>query len=212
LDKAARRTSDPGIETLLGAALGEAGRRTEAVEQLRRTAARRPPFLPAFQELAGQLAKDRRLDESIAVIGNALALAPESIDLQLDLARLYLERNTRGEARAILVKAHEAAPGRPDISTLLARVLRQDGDYAAAAEMYRLALALRPDDAMARANLAACLFELGEREAGEASLRSALQGRPRMLAQAAYTLAHSSHGRFFFRPSSLKKFLQGEVP
>jgi len=212
LDKAARRTSDPGIETLLGAALGESGRRTEAVEQLRRTAARRPPFLPAFQELAGQLAKDRRLDEAIAVIGNALALAPESIELQLDLARLHLERNTRGEARAILVKAHEAAPGRPDISTLLARVLRQDGDYAAAAEMYRLALALRPDDAMARANLAGCLFELGEREAGEASLRSALHGRPRMLAQAAYTLVHSSHGRFFFRPSALKKFLQGEVP
>ena len=107
---------------------------------------------------------------------------------------------------------NEAAPGRPDISTLLARVLRQDGDYAAAAEMYRLALALRPDDAMARANLAACLFELGEREAGEASLRSALHGRPRMLAQAAYTLVHSSHGRFFFRPSALKKFLQREVP
>jgi hypothetical protein len=53
---------------------------------------------------------------------------------------------------------------------------------------------------------------LGEREAGEASLRSALHGRPRMLAQAAYTLVHSSHGRFFFRPSALKKFLQGEVP
>ena len=92
-------------------------------------------------------------------------------------------------------------------------MLRQDGDYAEAAKMYRLALALRPDDAMARANLAACLFRsLGEREAGEASLRSALHGRPRMLAQAAYTLVHSSHGRFFFRPSALKKFLQGEVP
>ncbi|WP_249809842.1 tetratricopeptide repeat protein [Bradyrhizobium sp. 139] len=212
LDKAARRTSDPGIETLLGAALGGSGRRMEAVEQLRRTAARRPPFLPAFQELAGQLAKDRRVDEAIATIGNALALAPESIDLQLDLARLHLECNARGEARPILVKAHKAAPGRPDISTLLARVLRQDGDYAAAAEMYRLALALRPDHAVTRADLAACLFELGQREAGEASLRSALRGRPRMLAQVAYTLVHSSRGRFFFRPSALKTFLQGDMP
>ncbi|WP_249811311.1 tetratricopeptide repeat protein [Bradyrhizobium sp. 149] len=211
LDKAARRTSDPGIETLLGAALGESGRRAEAIEQLRQTAARRPPFLPAFQELAGQLAKDRRVDEAIAAIGSALALAPENIDLQLDLARLHLERNARGEARPILVMAHKAAPGRPDISTLLARVLRQDGDYATAAEMYRLALALRPDDAVTRADLAACLFELGEREAGEASLRSAVRGRPRMLAQAAYTLVHSSRGRFFFRPSALKTFLQGDM-
>ncbi|MET4390100.1 tetratricopeptide (TPR) repeat protein [Bradyrhizobium sp. F1.4.3] len=211
LEKAARRTSDPGIETLLGAALGESGRRPEAIDQLRQTAARRPPFLPAFQELAGQLAKARRIDEAIATIDNALTLAPDSIDLQLDLARLHLERNARSEARAILVKAHAGAPGRPDIATLLARVLRQDGDYATAAEIYRLALALRPDDAMTRADLAACLFEMGEREAGEASLRSALRGRPQMLAHAAYTLAHSSRGRIFFRPSALRKFLRSDM-
>jgi len=41
LERAVRRSSDPRIETLLGAALGEVGRRTEAIEQLRRTAARR---------------------------------------------------------------------------------------------------------------------------------------------------------------------------
>lgn len=212
LERAVRRTNDPGIETLLGAALGESGRRKEAIELLHRTAARRPPFLPAFQELAGQLAKDRRLDEAIATIGDALELAPASIDLQLDLARLHLERNARGEARAALMKAHQAQSGRADIATLLARVMRQDGDYAGAAEVYRLALALRPDDAMARADLAACLFEMGEREAGEGNLRSALRGRPQMLAKGVYTLVHSSHGRFFIRPSALKKFLQVDKP
>jgi tetratricopeptide (TPR) repeat protein len=212
LEKAARRTNDPGMETLLGAALGESGRRQEAIEQLHRTAARRPPFLPAFQELAGQLAKDRRLDEAIATIGSALTLAPANIDLQLDLARLHLERNARGEARAVLAEAHKAHPGRPDIATLLARLMRQDGDYAAAAETYRLALGLRPDDAMTRADLAACLFEMDEREAAEGNLRSALRGRPQMLAKGAYTLVHSSHGRFFFRPSALKRYLHLDKP
>jgi len=38
LEKAARRSNDASIETLLGAALGSAGRHAEAIEQLRRTA------------------------------------------------------------------------------------------------------------------------------------------------------------------------------
>jgi len=209
LEKAARRSSDPGIETLLGAALGGAGRRPEAIEQLRRTAARRPPFMPAFQELAGQLAKGGSFDEAIVVIESGLAFAPQNIELQLDLARLHLQRNERGKARAILSKAHEAAPGRSEILTALARVLLLEGEYASAADTCRHALALRPDDAMTRADLAACLLEMGKRDDGEASLRLALRGQPQMLGRATYALIHSSHGRFFFLKSAVAKFLQG---
>ncbi len=210
LEKAARRGNDAAIETLLGAALGGAGRREEAIDQLRRTTARRPPFTPAFQELAGQLAKAGRVEEAIAIIESAVALVPATIDLQLDLARLHLRRNERGTARAILLKAREAAPGRPDILTALARVLLLDGEYAAAADAYRHVLALRPDDAMTRTDLAACLLEMGERDAGEANLRSALRSGPQMLGRTVFTLASASHGRFFFRPSAASKFLQDE--
>ncbi len=210
LEKAVRRSSDARIETLLGAALGSAGRSAEAIEHLRRSAARRPPFMPAFQELAGQLAKAGRVEEAIAVAESALALTPESIDLQLDLARLELYRNERGKARAILLKAREAAPGRPEILTELGRVLLLDGEYAAAADAFRHALGLRPDDVMTRADLAACLLEMGDRDAGEANLRSAMRGRPQMFGRTTYALAASSHGRFFFRPSALAKFLQGD--
>jgi len=211
LEKAARRSSDPGIETLLGAALGGARRRTEAIEQLRRTTARRPPFMPAFQELAGQLAKDGTFDEAIVVIETGLALAPQNIELQLDLARLHLHRNERGKARAILLKARDAAPGYPAILTELARVLLLDGEYASAAEAYRHALAHRPDDAFTRADLAACLLEMGERDAGEANLRSALRSQPQLLGRATYALVNSSHGRFFFRQSAVARFLHGET-
>ena len=208
LEKALRRGGDPGLEILLGAALGGAGRRGEAIEQLRRTATRRPPFPPAYQELAGQLAKAGRIDEAIAAMESGLALLPENIDLQLDLSRLLVLRNQRHKARAILLKAREAAPGRPDILTALARVLLLDGDYSSSADAYRHALALRPDDAMTRADLAACLLEMGERDAGEANLRLALRGQPQMLGRTTYALAYSSHGRFFFRPSAAAKFLQ----
>jgi tetratricopeptide (TPR) repeat protein len=210
LEKAARRGGDASIETLLGAALGGAGRRAEAIEQLRQATTRRPIFTPAFQELAGQLAKSGRVEEAIAVIESGLALATETIDLQLDLARLHLYRNERGKARAILLTAREAAPGRPDILTELARVLLLEGEYASAAEIYRHALALRPDDAMTRSNLAACLLEMGERDTGEANLRVAMRGGPQMLGRASHALAASSHGRFFFRPIPLTKFLQGK--
>ena len=212
LERAARRSGDATLETLLGAALGSAGRRKEAIDQLRRTAERRPPFLPAFQELAGQLARDGRFEEGIGVIEVGLALAPQSVDLQLDLARLHLQHNQRAKARAILLASHEAAPGRADILQVLAKVLLLDGEYASAADACRRALALRPDDAMTRADLAACLLEMGDREAGEASLRSAVRGRPQMLGRATYALVHSSHGRFFFRQSAAAKFLQGDKP
>ncbi len=208
LEKAARRSDDPVIETLLGAALGSSGRRAEAIEQLSRTAARRPPFLPAFQELAGQLARAGRVDEGIAVIESGLALAPDAVHLQLDLARLHLQLNDRGKAREILTKARDAAAGHLDILKELARVLLLDGEYASAADAYRHTLAHRPDDAFTRADLAACLLEMGDRDAGEASLRLAFRSGPHMLGRANHALVASSHGRFFFRPSAVVKFLQ----
>jgi tetratricopeptide (TPR) repeat protein len=208
LERAARRTSDAEIETLLGAALCGARRQADGIAQLRRTAARRPPYLPAFQELAGQLAKAGRLDEAVATMEQGLTLAPDSIDLTIDLGRLCIQNNDRAKARAALARAREAAPGRPDILIELGQVLTRDGDYAGAAEAFRHALALRPDDMQSRADLATCLLEMGDRERGEAALRSILRGRPQMLSRVAFALARSSHGRFFFRPSTAAKFLE----
>jgi Flp pilus assembly protein TadD len=76
--------------------------------------------------------------------------------------------------------------------------------------LFRHALGLRPDDAMTRNNLGACLLELGERDAGEASLRAAVRSAPQMAGLAITSLAAASHGRFFLRPSAVAKFLRGE--
>ncbi|WP_315779154.1 tetratricopeptide repeat protein [Bradyrhizobium sp. SZCCHNPS1003] len=208
LEKAALRGNDPELETLLGAALCESRRAADGIAQLRKTAARRPPFLPAFQELAGRLAKSGQLGEAIAVIEEALTLSPDSVDLQLDLGRLRLQANDRVRARTHLLAAREAAPGRPDILIELAWVQFLDGDYAEAAGTYRHALGLRPDDTQTRANLAMCLAEMGDRDGAQAALRTVVRGRPHLLTRAAYTLAVTSHGRFFFRPSDAARFLQ----
>lgn len=210
LARAAKRNDDPEVETLLGHALCGARRVNDGLAQLRRTASRRPPYLPAFQELAGQLANIGEIGAAIGIIEQALALAPGSIDLQLDLGRMHVRNNNRSEARSVLTAARTAAPGRPDILTELAWAELLDGAYAEAADTYRHALGLRPDDTLSRANLAICLMEMGERAGGETALRSVLRGRPHMLGRAAFAMAASSHGRFFFRPSAAAKFLERE--
>ena len=207
LERAARRGDDPAIETELAIALAAAGRRDEALDQLRQTTARRPPFPRAFVEHGGLLAKIGRLEEAIAVLESGLALAPEMVDLRMELGFVHLKRNDRAKARSMFSQVLAAAPERHDVLPALAKVLALDGEYAAAADLFRRALGLRPDDAVTRNNLGACLLEMGERDAGEAALRAAARSVPQMAGLAVTSLAAASHGRFFLRPSAVAKFL-----
>jgi Flp pilus assembly protein TadD len=210
LERAARRSDDPAIETELAIALAAAGRRDEALDQLRRTTARRPPFPRAFVEHGGLLAKIGRLEEAIAVLESGLALAPEMVDLRMELGFVHLKRNDRAKARSMFSQVLAVSPERHDVLPALAKVLALDGEYAAAADLFRRALGLRPDDAVTRNNLGACLLEMGERDAGEATLRAAVRSGPQMAGLAITSLAAASHGRFFLRPSAAAKFLRGE--
>lgn len=85
-----------------------------------------------------------------------------------------------------------------------------DGEYASAADAYRQVLALRPDDAVTRAEFAVCLLEMGDREGGEDNLRAATRAQPQMLLRTIASLATPAHGRFFLRPSDAAKFLQDD--
>jgi tetratricopeptide (TPR) repeat protein len=210
LERAARRSDDPAIKTLLAEALAAAGRSNEALEQLREATSRRPPFPPAFLQYAGQLSKTGRFDEAIAVLESGIALTPDAVDLQIERGFVHVKRNNRATARAIFLQVLAAVPERYDVLPALAKVMALDGEYAAAADIYRRALALKPDDAMSRNNLGICLLELGERDAGEASLREAVRGAPYMAGQAITSLAASSHGRFFLRRSAAAKFMRVE--
>jgi hypothetical protein len=53
-------------------------------------------------------------------------------------------------------------------------------------------------------------MEMGDRDAGDASLRLSVRGRPQMLGRSIAGLMLSSHGRVLFRRSAGAKFLQGE--
>lgn len=211
LERITRRGDDGEVETLLGALLCGAGRATDGIAQLRRTAARRPPYIPSFQELAGQLAKAGQYVEAISTVEGGLALAPDSVDLQLDLGRLLHDTSDFARAARVLTAARDAAPGRLDVLNQLGRVLVLHGDYAAAADAFRRVLAQYPDDRSTRAYLATSLFEQGERDAAEAALRSVIRGQPQLLGRAAFVMAAGSRGRFFFSQRDAAKFLGGEA-
>ena len=210
LEKAARRSGDASLETLLAIALASSGQRDAALAQLRKTTARRPVFPPAFRELASQLARSGENEQAIATLEICLAQTPDLVELQMDLAALRLGRNQRAAARAALTKALAVTPGRPDALALLGRIMVLDGEYASAADTYRQALVQRPDDGKTRAEFAVCLMEMGQRDSGEANLRMAMRDRPQLLSFAIHSLAASRHGRFFLRPSAVRKFLQDE--
>jgi len=210
LHRAVRQSDDPATETLLARALAAAGRAEEALDQLRRTTARRPPFPLAFLEMGDQLAKAGRFDEGVAVFESGLSLAPDAAVLRMGLGYLHLERNDRSGARALFSAVRAAAPERHDALVALARVLVLDGEYVAAAALYRRALTLRPGDALTRIDLGKCLLEMGERAAGEAALRAATSGAVQLAGLAMTALAAAPRGRFFLRPSAAARFLRLE--
>ena len=84
------------------------------------------------------------------MLESGLALAPEMADLHMELGYVHLKRNKRAQARALFLQVLAAMPERHDALLALAKVMALDGEYAAAADLYRRALGLRPDDIVTR--------------------------------------------------------------
>jgi Flp pilus assembly protein TadD len=177
---------------------------------LQKATTRRPPFYQAFLEHGGLLNRLGQLEEAIQVLESGLAFSPDAVDLRMELGYVHIKRNSRANARALFLHVLAVAPARHDALTALARVMALDGEYAGAADLYRRALGLRPDDATTRNSLGMCLLEMGDRSAGEASFRAATRDAPQLAGQAITSLASASHGRFFLRPSAAARFLNGE--
>lgn len=211
LARAARLSEDPAAETLLARALAAVDRLDESLNHLRLACSRRPAFAAAFLELGERLGDAGELDEGIAVLEAGSAECPDAVGLRVGLGFLYLKAREFDRARAAFQTAHAEAPGRRDALAGLAKVAAVGGDYSTAAGFYRQALEKRPSDALTRIGLGQCQLELGDRRAGEESLRAAVGQDWRLAGLALATLAATSHGRLFLRPSAATKFLRGDA-
>lgn len=208
LERAARQSRDSETETWLAMALRQANREEEARERLERAVKRKPPFPPAFVELANLLSGLNRQDEATEILHQALAVAPDFPALSMQLGRLYAARGKNSEARAAFAHAVALAPRLPDALFALARACQAERDFVRAAETYRRMLASTPKNAAAQIGLGICLVELGRREEALDILRAASRADAKAFGEAVGALADAGRGRFWLRPSDAARALR----
>ena len=210
LEKAARTSRDPEVETQLAIALRQAGQSDKALIWLKRAVKRAPPFAPAFHELGYVLHELGQSGEAIAVLRQGIAVAPMMTEMAIQLGFVCYAIYDRANAGAAFARALAINPVHPEAIQGLGTVLMDAGDYAQAAELFRRALSANPDDTLARIALGKCLLELGDAETGYACLRAASARGAEFYGKVIAVLLSSGHGRFWLRPSSAAKFLKGE--
>src|SRR6516164_7331257 len=202
LERAARASQDPTIETQLAIALRQTGRTDDALARLQRATKRRPAYPAAFHELGFLLFSLHRIDEAIAVIGQGLELAPRMPELSVLLGGLHHAQNKQTKAKAAYAHALAVAPGHAGAHYGMGVVLFDDGEFLLAAQHLERSLAGNPGDAQACLKLAACLLELGRSDDALGRLRTVTRSEPHLYGAALKVVSSSSHGRFWLRPSS----------
>ena len=98
----------------------------------------------ARQTYVSLLLENRRNDEAIRQLRLALGIDPRQPGLAMVLARLQLEKG--GPALQTLMKTLPYAGSNPDYHAFLAGVLEREQRHAEAAEQYRQALELSPQN------------------------------------------------------------------
>ena len=119
-----------------------------------------------------------RFDDAVAACNQALRLDPANYFARyvksetLRLARRY------EDARAILAEATQRFPRERVFLDELGSVEYEQGQYAAAEQLYRRSIQLEPDSVMAYANLSATLMRQNRLEDAASVLQQGLQLRP----------------------------------
>ncbi len=209
LEKAARATRNPEIETQLAIAWRHVGQNDKALLWLRRAVKRTPPFAPAFHELGYLLHVLEQSDEAIEVLKQGAAVAPMMTEMWVQLGFVCDAVNDSAGAAEAFSRALAIAPVNPGAVKGMTSVLMHEGDYAQAAELFKRAIAAHPEEASARIGLGICLLELGQTDAAYACLRAGI-GKGGRFETALKAIVSSGRGRFWLRPSRAAEFLKGK--
>jgi len=209
LESAARGSRDPKIETLLAAALRQAGRADDALAWLRRAVKRRPPHPQAFYELGCLLAFLKSDDEAVEVFQHGRDIAPAMPEFSFQLGHLLFARGNHVDAKVAFERTLAISPGAAPALFGLAKVHLALGQQTAAADYFRRYLASEPKDPNGWIHLGHCLLELGDREAGSECFRTAARLDPQHKGYVLAAMVKSGRGRFWLRPSRAAQYLQG---
>ncbi len=156
-------THVPALVALAATRLREGN--IEAARELAGRAALEAPDLPQPHLIAANIAlSDGRDDDAIAALERALAIAPESGGIHMDIANILLVN--QGRAEAALDRYRQALAIEPDLilaHVRIAQILLQTGQTNEALESIRTARRLAPEDP----NLAAFEAAIQDPPAGD---------------------------------------------
>jgi tetratricopeptide (TPR) repeat protein len=163
----------------LAAAVREQGRLDEA-EQLLREGFERHPSSVHFPNDLAHLAQARGDWAAAEQWWRALlAIDPNTWWAHTALANALHQQGRRSDAEAVLLAAHAALPGEPNILIDHARLAEHAGDWPAALERWTLLRDRLPADPRGHVERAAALRQLGRHEEAEATLIAAAERFPR---------------------------------
>jgi len=117
--------ADPGALLVLGVALRDAGRHTEACRAFERLAQLQPAVAAHRVNVGTTLRDAGQLDEALFAYATAASLGASGPDFLFNVGLLHKERGDYEHAWRLLREAHEAAPADADIALQLAQTCQE---------------------------------------------------------------------------------------
>lgn len=150
-----------------------------------------------------------QLDAAAAGYEAALALDPEFVEAQVNLARIDIDAGRYDEAARRLQDAVSRRPDYPALYRVRGLLELETGSVMNAIEDFSFARTLAPDDAELLLNLGAALLVRGRLADAEKVLLEALQYQPDSeSALLNLALAQDRAGRHFYAATTYRRFLQ----
>lgn len=105
------------------------------------------------------LAKDKRLDDALKVLSEAVGKWPKAPEFYEAMATIHMGKKESDKAIAILNKGLETMPDQARLGIMLASIYEQIGDYAKSLETYDALIAKYPNIDLAVNNLVSLLLD-----------------------------------------------------
>jgi tetratricopeptide (TPR) repeat protein len=175
---------DPLALNLLGLVRMEQKQPVQAEELFRRAIMKGPHLAGPHVNLA-LLYGAARAEDTIAELSEALRLAPDHEQARTmlrEIARSAASQSARAgdkeKALALMLAAHRAMPGDPDLLLETALAAMENGLFADAEQYLRKAIGMRPDFPRATYALARAYLAQGKTPLAEQEMRKYLDTRP----------------------------------
>lgn len=137
-----------------------------------------PDTLDAYNLLGRLLVQSGRASDAIPLLRHALDRNAGQPGLWISYAEALLAYGAHEAAREAAEKARQLAPKDSDVLYVWAETQRAAAAWVAAANAYRMLLAVRPDHAGAWLQLATCLQAMGDLPGAKSAAERALQLAP----------------------------------